>query len=1412
MSDYGLIRSAARRPRAARYDLGHKVSSDLSGLQLKTESRRLLMPEGSSFSVDLQDGHGFLNEGVAYSLSHIDSVFDEPVTVILAPPGYGKSHEARQAWTHLSDHQSVFGEYIHETSFDKGGTKEAVLPGWWSRWSQDAKARACWIVDAIDEDPKGSQTFAILKQVRSLKPAARQRLALVMFCRENEFLRSIRNELTEIYAPDPERGIVRLLAPITEDIARVIAGGEEALHRVREIIRLNRLQQVARFPAVIRCLANLPAQARITTPEVWRTVLTRMLLDRHAEVEALNWPDEKSCFFAAKRLAACMALSGTSEIAETSAAGLPNTLSDLFQQHIPEFSSYRRAASFVLKSSVCKPTADGYRFAQRHIQEWFAAFAFEDVPLARLRTLFVDQQGRLIPEYQGILALLAQVSHHEEVRAWIPSLNDGVPLFSDAAPMTLDHAVETLDGLVAIANRAPFGLGTHRGRALAGLAVHGLGKIVAARLKDETSSPAAKDLLLDVAGVLCLAEAVPIAQDLVRDETENDLVRSSAVYLLEKLATREQIQAISTVAEQIPGDRRSQAVFHAGLLSLLHKSGVWSMAQVTRVCRDVDGSTDHLVFRLQDAMKLSDAREIVREFDWMAAIEAEHARTTTTKRRVHEPAGKLALGLGAIKLLVKAPALERTDYELLMPAVLALSDAYSRNLFREFPSALLELFKQDKEARRALYRVDLDTRIAAASTQEGFIRHVLEPADASWLADQCRALASTPDWLWDTLLNLGYRSKDTPEGTDAQIFLNERIPDRVKEFSARAEKNRAEYDKFLAEEAARKRRKKTGEYEITKLITSILENPKGQPYERTLAIAQICFVPDGHRPSNLLGTWADVPVDLKERVRAAVVEGLRLSKPPALSEEGAPTRNTFYLSYAFAWAASNAPEVLSPDLIRTWLPTLLHWSDPLSTEARRVCHAANETATEDVILERIGQEARGELIHTQLAGRLSENYWSPRLIDAVVRLLNDEAVGPGPRASLLRSIARRAPTHALPLARSALTSTSREYKTAAIDALLVLDPSRALAELRSLSDDGRIETLKSLETLNRERLGRDRIASWPAGDLEALYLLLDELPAENDDDDFSWTTGTTHRMKWSILNVLWDRQGDDDLAAIQRIAATRKPILDWFENQKSRQAAGALLESIVPTETDPDAYVPAAAFLDVVRILDQVTFRLIRSAGDLAMVVAEEIRAIATDALDHVSMLYQPIKKGDTKRQQLREEALQAYVACRLSDRLPGRVLKDAKVHREGLAARNHRTDLRIEAVTIERHIVSIIIEVKWSENDSLLESLRDQLGDDYLETQNLTHGIYVVGWLRPKARIKSAASLGKILEAQANEYRARPHGRVIVPLVLDLSWPYVPPKKGAAAEKSKKPIPTKPPKKPGSRPHQGKRTPSNRR
>src|SRR5205085_8369514 len=100
------------------------------------------------------------------------------------------------------------------------------------------------------------------------------------------------------------------------------------------------------------------------------------------------------------------------------------------------------------------------------------------------------------------------------------------------------------------------------------------------------------------------------------------------------------------------------------------------------------------------------------------------------------------------------------------------------------------------------------------------------------------------------------------------------------------------------------------------------------------------------------------------------------------------------------------------------------------------------------------------------------------------------------------------------------------------------------------------------------------------------------------------------------------------------------------------------------------------------------------------------------NARDHLTMLYQPAREGSAtnsvpgqaqRRKRLEEEALQAYLQCRLKDLLPGRVLgpttKVVFVDREALASRNQRLDIKVQAPTVQGPPATVIIEVKWSDN-----------------------------------------------------------------------------------------------------------------
>src|SRR5205807_8649351 len=66
------------------------------------------------------------------------------------------------------------------------------------------------------------------------------------------------------------------------------------------------------------------------------------------------------------------------------------------------------------------PTAEGgYRFAQRNIQDWLAAFGLAGLRVAQLRSALCDGHGRLAPRHRDLLPLLRQRSeeHTSELQS-----------------------------------------------------------------------------------------------------------------------------------------------------------------------------------------------------------------------------------------------------------------------------------------------------------------------------------------------------------------------------------------------------------------------------------------------------------------------------------------------------------------------------------------------------------------------------------------------------------------------------------------------------------------------------------------------------------------------------------------------------------------------------------------------------------------------------------------------------------------------------------------------------------------------------------------------------------------------------------------------------------------------------------
>lgn len=193
---------------------------------------------------------------------------------------------------------------------------------------------------------------------------------------------------------------------------------------------------------------------------------------------------------------------------------------------------------------------------------------------------------------------------------------------------------------------------------------------------------------------------------------------------------------------------------------------------------------------------------------------------------------------------------------------------------------------------------------------------------------------------------------------------------------------------------------------------------------------------------------------------------------------------------------------------------------------------------------------------------------------------------------------------------------------------------------------------------------------------------------------------------------------------------------------------------------------------------------------DVLDVVEEELRRIGSEAGRHIEMLYLPNETTKDNRRR-HESALQSYIECRLTDRLPGRILDAAteiSVHRERQISFRERTDIEVNAPLLHSGLGRVVIEVKWSDNSdrdrNTSIALMKQLGDRYLLADGKTHGIYLVGWNgrlgtwrteagnRPEKPL-TPQTLEMAFQRQSQEYTDDHDGVRIRPVVIDLAWPH---------------------------------------
>jgi hypothetical protein len=155
-----------------------------------------------------------------------------------------------------------------------------------------------------------------------------------------------------------------------------------------------------------------------------------------------------------------------------------------------------------------------------------------------------------------------------------------------------------------------------------------------------------------------------------------------------------------------------------------------------------------------------------------------------------------------------------------------------------------------------------------------------------------------------------------------------------------------------------------------------------------------------------------------------------------------------------------------------------------------------------------------------------------------------------------------------------------------------------------------------------------------------------------------------------IIGMLIQRRLDGDSHALASLFEAEPRLKESFEREKQQREALNLLGNLGQNPT-PESAMSATVGIpveQVVRLLDEADYRLIRSGDDLLKALVHVLRQVGEDAPYDVSMLYggneqetpgQGTKPNTGKKQgpkRLREDALQAYICRRLNDMLPSRI------------------------------------------------------------------------------------------------------------------------------------------------------------
>lgn len=328
---------------------------------------------------------------------------------------------------------------------------------------------------------------------------------------------------------------------------------------------------------------------------------------------------------------------------------------------------------------------------------------------------------------------------------------------------------------------------------------------------------------------------------------------------------------------------------------------------------------------------------------------------------------------------------------------------------------------------------------------------------------------------------------------------------------------------------------------------------------------------------------------------------------------------------------------------------------------------------------------------------------------AAVRALRRIADGDGPSLAALRSLARRRTREA---AWEGAPGRVRDWAL-----IWAASDAGAIAELLAMragplwGERGTKAVVDTLEPLlSREHQDDDRLVGLPTELLLALSVHLFEAFAPEDDDHREGMRRRDDRrrgeeVRSAVLKLLGERRDDAGRAALETfIAAHVRPSHPrWAESWLASHAR--------------DAAEPAPWGLARIAGYGAGATRRPENAGELAKAVADGLRDLELD-----------LATSEFDRRALFRDADEASVRAFVGDALDRAHRHQFAITQETETARAKRTDLRFELRSDAGPVTVVEIKVldrwTWSE---LIEKLTSQLLSQYLLSDRVSHGIYLI-------------------------------------------------------------------------------------